>query len=137
MLRRGPRRTMTSARISCSVCGEELEAHLEAWCNACGLPYHLNQRTDLPGKDCGQVWINEEFLALEFACETCLNPPKPVSEGALDDVLDMGEAAAAAGLSEPELRMAADDGRLRHRKTSSGVYLFERGDVIDFAQGRK
>ncbi|MCZ2109263.1 MAG: hypothetical protein LC118_06825 [Dehalococcoidia bacterium] len=128
---------MTSAKTSCSVCGEELEAHLEAWCNACGLPYHLNQRTDLPGKDCGQVWINEEFLALEFACNTCLNPPKPELDGALDDVLDIQEASSAVGVSERDLQMAADDGRVRHRKTASGVYLFQRGDVIEFAQGRK
>ena len=132
-----PQPTMTSARNSCSVCGEELEAYLEAWCNACGLPYHLNQRSDLPGKDCGQVWINEEFLALEFACDTCLNPPRPAIEGALDDVIDVGEAAASTGLSEADLVRAADGGEVRHRKTASGVYLFQRGDIVEFAQGRK
>ena len=59
MLRAGHHSTMTSTAIICSVCNEPLEAHTEAYCDACGLPYHLNQRTDLPGKDCGDVWINE------------------------------------------------------------------------------
>jgi hypothetical protein len=24
------------------------------------------------GKDCGNVWLNEEILALEFACAKCI-----------------------------------------------------------------
>jgi hypothetical protein len=39
-------------------------------------------RMDQPGKDCGEVWINEEYLALEFACAACLH----------------GEAAAPPGI---------------------------------------
>lgn len=126
---------MTSAKSSCSVCAEALEAHTTATCDSCGQQYHLNHRTDLPGKDCGQVWINEEHLGLEFACDTCLNPP--AVGGALDDVLDLGEAAAVARTSEDALAQAAAGGALRHRRTSGGTYLFERGDVIDFAQGRR
>lgn len=137
MLGRGPQATMTSAINSCSVCRELLESHTEAFCNACGLPYHLNQRQDLPGKDCGQVWINEEHLGLEYACDTCLNPVVELPPGALDDILDIAEAAAIAGITELLLTEAAVGGRLRHRRTSSGTYLFERGDVIDFAQGRR
>jgi hypothetical protein len=114
------------------VCGGPLEAHTEAYCDNCGQPYHLNQRTDLPGKDCGQVWINEEHLALEFACDTCLHP---VAEPeALDDIIDSAEAAALAGIDEPQLLTAAASGALRHRKTAGGIYLFQRGDVVAFSQ---
>ncbi|MCC7363450.1 MAG: hypothetical protein IT303_03685 [Dehalococcoidia bacterium] len=126
---------MTSTKSSCSVCDEELEAHTEAWCNACGLAYHLNQRLDLPGKDCGQVWVNEEFLALEFACDTCLNPVPET--GSLDDVLDLGEAAAVAGLTEQALAAAATAGQVPHRLTAGGVYLFKRGDLAPFLRGRQ
>ena len=104
---------------------------MEARCDNCGNLYHLNQRADMPGDDCGQVWINEEHLGLEFACNVCLNPePAP---GALDDILDLAEAAAAANLPEATLASAAELGHLKHRKTSSGVLLFARGDVLAFA----
>ncbi|MEO9256626.1 MAG: hypothetical protein ABI305_13885 [Tepidiformaceae bacterium] len=101
------------------------------------MPYHLNQRADIEGKDCGQVWISEEHLGLEFACDTCLNAPDETTQAGLDDVLDIGEAAVVAGMSESELTEAAVGGSVRHRRTSSGTYLFERGDVLDFAQGRR
>lgn len=106
-----------------------------ATCDACGRRYHLNQRTDLPGEDCGQVWINEEHLGLEFACDTCLNPPE--AAGSLDDILDLSEAAILAGATEQRISEAAAAGEIRHRRTSSGVYLFERRDLLAFAQGRK
>ncbi len=118
---------------ACSVCGLEVAIHMEAWCNTCGLLYHLNQRADLPGDDCGQVWINEEHLALEFACNTCLNP---VPAG-LDDVLDAGEAALVAGLPEAVLIEAVNLGQVKHRRTGSGTLLFRRGDVLEFIQGRR
>ena len=107
---------------------------MEAFCGVCGNLYHLNSRADLPGDDCGQVWINEEHLGLEFACNSCLNPaPEPAAAGALDDVLDLAEAAAAANMNEESLARYAQLGHVKHRKTSSGVLLFTRADVIAFA----
>jgi hypothetical protein len=106
---------------------------MEAYCGVCGNLYHLNSRADLPGEDCGQVWINEEHLGLEFACNTCLNPPAEPPAAALDDVLDLSEAAVAAGLAEQVLERAAQLGHIKHRRTSSGILLFERGDVLAFA----
>lgn len=105
---------------------------MEAYCNSCGQAYHLNQRNDIPGGDCGQVWINEEHLSLEFACDSCLRPPD-----VLNEILDAGEAAALARLPEETLLAAAAAGELRHRRTTGGVYLFERGDVISFIEGRR
>jgi hypothetical protein len=121
---------MTSAKSSCSVCGEQLSPEEEAFCGECGKPYHLNQRQDRPGKDCGQVWINEEHMALEFACNSCLFP---VPEGdSLEDVLDAAEAAAVAGVGAEAVIAAAESGSLRHRRTAGGMYLFQRGDVLAF-----
>ena len=117
----------------CSVCGLEVAIHMEAWCGNCGLLYHLNQRADLPGDDCGQVWINEEHLSLEFACNTCLNP---VPAG-LDDVLDAGEAALVAGIAESALLEAAGLGQVKHRRTGSGTVLFRRSDIVEFVQGQR
>src|SRR3954470_10533814 len=74
----------TDEIILCSVCSESTEAHTLAHCDICTKPYHLNQRQDLPGKDCGDVWISEESLSLEFGCFTCLHTP--VDAGALDDI---------------------------------------------------
>ena len=62
---------------TCVVCGEGLEGPNMATCNQCGSRFHLVTRMDVPGKDCGEVWINQEFLALEFACATCLRGVPP------------------------------------------------------------
>ena len=65
----------------CAICGEALDERTSSVCSFCGERFHLNQRNDHPGKDCGSVWINEQYLALEFACQRCLKnddaPPPP------------------------------------------------------------
>lgn len=126
---------MTSDVQICGVCGGQIAPHMEAFCNNCARPYHLNQRVDLPGEDCGQVWINEEHLALEFACNECLNPAPAAAN--LDDVLDVAEAAAFANMSEDAIAAAAEGGAIRHRRTSGGVYLFQRGDLVAYLEGRR
>ena len=67
---------MTSERDTpafiCVVCGEQAEAAMTAECNWCNGRFHLNQRDDVEGKDCGQVWVDEQYLALQFACNACL-----------------------------------------------------------------
>src|SRR6187401_271675 len=84
-LRKGSAMSSEAAASHCVVCLTAVEPYMEAYCGVCGNLYHLNSRADLPGEDCGQVWINEEHLGLEFACNSCLNPPPeaPVS-GSLD-----------------------------------------------------
>ena len=64
----------TTATEACVVCGGEgaTDPKLSAECNWCDGRYHLNQRNDVEAKDCGQVWIDEQFLALQFACNNCL-----------------------------------------------------------------
>ncbi len=58
--------------IACRACGEPLGDTDFATCNNCHERYHLRLRNDSDGKDCGEVWINEQYLSLEFACFPCL-----------------------------------------------------------------
>lgn len=72
---------------TCSVCGNAADERYSALCGECGRRFHLNPRNDVEGKDCGAVWIDEEFLALRFACFNCLpgggasTPEPPVGQG--------------------------------------------------------
>lgn len=122
--------TSEATTETCHVCQLVVEPHMQAFCYVCGNLYHLNQRADMAGDDCGQVWINEEHLALEFACNTCLNPSVETPAGNLDDILDLAEAAAVANLPESDLARAAQLGHIKHRQTGSGVLLFTRADVL-------
>lgn len=56
----------------CHVCGNPLDPSASSTCNNCERLFHLRQREDADGIDCGQVWINELYLALEYACDICL-----------------------------------------------------------------
>lgn len=64
--------TPESAQPNCHVCGEPVAAENSALCNTCGQRFHLRLRNDAERKDCGEVWINEQYLSLEFACFSCL-----------------------------------------------------------------
>ena len=72
----------------CVVCSERVEAGMSAECNWCDGRYHLNQRNDVEAQDCGRVWIDEQYLALMFACDSCL---------AKDDVTAPAPAPLAPG----------------------------------------
>jgi hypothetical protein len=67
---------MTSASdgsTGCAVCGQaEPDARLLQNCFECGNPFHLNPRTDVAGKDCGDAWIGES-LGVEYYCQTCID----------------------------------------------------------------
>lgn len=56
----------------CWVCDEAADDTNSAICHGCGQRFHLNLRNDLPGKDCGDVWINDQTIALEFGCLPCI-----------------------------------------------------------------
>ena len=83
----------------CTVCGEtEEREELFEYCNGCGELYHFN-RTSGPGKDCGDAWIEDEEVGLQFFCNTCMERQKT------EDQVQMAELAraAAAGALTPEL----------------------------------
>jgi hypothetical protein len=67
--------------FTCVVCGTPVPAAMSAECNWCDGRYHLNQRNDVEEKDCGAVWIDEQYLALQFACQNCLSGPAADSRG--------------------------------------------------------
>ena len=73
--------------LVCHVCDKPLPGDL-TYCNGCDRPFHLRQREAGADPDCGEVWINEQYLALEYACDTCLGkhpagnaPEPPVARG--------------------------------------------------------
>jgi len=57
----------------CCVCGQPVDERDSSVCMVCGERFHLNPRNDAPGKDCGAVWISDQHLALELACQRCLD----------------------------------------------------------------
>lgn len=66
-----------AAALTCIVCRKHVSLAMSAECNWCAGRYHLNQRNDVEAQDCGQVWVDEQFLALQFACNTCLSGAPP------------------------------------------------------------
>ncbi len=62
---------MTEA-ANCPICQTLIEGPNSALCDVCNRPYHLRVRMDALGKDCGDVWIDSQTLALRFACDACL-----------------------------------------------------------------
>ncbi len=81
-----------STEVTCAVCGQPAEESTSALCGECDRPFHLNHRNDVDGKDCGEVWVDDQFLSLRFACFACLRP----------DGLPSGrEEATASGRGEP------------------------------------
>lgn len=121
--------TVTRPTDPCSICSEAVEPHTESYCNGCGRLFHLNQREDLPGRDCGTVSLSETHLALVFMCSACLEESEEAVPPTLAAVLDLSEAAQTAGMSEAELAQAAEAGRVSHRRTAGGALLFERAAV--------
>ena len=69
---------------TCRVCGELTEIYSTASCLQCGGTYHLALRNDIPAKDCGQVWVNDEYQTLEFACDICLGRAAPAESAERD-----------------------------------------------------
>ena len=82
-----------STEVTCAVCGQPAEESTSALCGECDRPFHLNPRNDVDGKDCGEVWVDDQFLALRFACFTCLRPHGRTA--------DRGEAAPSSEAEPP------------------------------------
>jgi hypothetical protein len=97
----------------CRVCGDPTSEHSHAVCYRCRRPYHLALRQDIPAKDCGQVWLDEELLALQFACNVCLEVSAPTD----------GTAPAAEASANPR-------GRRRYAR-------HERVRAADVARARR
>ena len=55
----------------CSVCHGPMTLPNMAECYRCRRYFHLHVRMNVPGTDCGQVWIDDEELSLVFNCQPC------------------------------------------------------------------
>ena len=103
----------------CTVCGEAVESGASALCSECGAPFHLVLTNDPAGKNCGEVWLNEEFLALEFGCARCLavarGEPEPSAPGGRDATSPPPSGDAVQGRVRHEGRSAREIVRRRRR----------------------
>ena len=57
----------------CCVCDEPAGPDARSDCYRCGEYFHLRLTTTATGPDCGDVWIDDEVVALQFACRNCLD----------------------------------------------------------------
>ena len=73
---------MTDNSPNCHICDDPLTTDASAVCIRCDRPFHLRLRNDTTHKDCGDVWINEQYLSLEFACFDCLGLTPPADNPA-------------------------------------------------------
>jgi len=78
----------------CSVCGDPAAPDARSDCYRCGAYFHLRLTTTASGPDCGDVWIDDEVMALQFACRNCLNE-------------QLGEHAPDHSPEKPRARRAA------------------------------
>lgn len=65
--------TEASDGIACTVCGDSAPADGRSDCYVCGEYFHLRLTNTAEGPDCGDVWIDDEVMALQFACRRCLD----------------------------------------------------------------
>ena len=64
--------SVTEDTWPCSVCGEPAGPDARSDCYRCGEYFHLRLTTTATGPDCGDVWLDDEVMALQFACRNCL-----------------------------------------------------------------
>ena len=58
--------------LVCHVCDGEIGDLELADCLLCGRQFHLQMVEGAAGADCGDAWIDDEVLALQFACRPCI-----------------------------------------------------------------
>lgn len=85
---------------ACVVCDGPLRVDAQADCYSCGRFFHLGLTADSEVDDCGQVWIDDEVLALQFACNRCIAEQMGVDEQGDEEVPD---AASRVQRAEPGL----------------------------------
>ncbi len=109
--------TNTSAWL-CAVCGGPSAPEARADCYRCGEYFHLRLTTTATGPDCGDVWIDDEVMALQFACRICL-----VEQRGEDAQTSVAEEPATAGgdASPPDAAPDPEPPRPRAKRASVGT----------------
>ena len=107
---------MTSHAISesklpaCVVCDEPAAPEARSDCYRCGDYFHLRLTTTATGPDCGDVWIDDEVMALQFACHNCLAEQRGESTPIPDDT---SRAQPVAEVSPKRSRRASEGASAR------------------------
>lgn len=79
----------------CIVCDEpETNLDLFATCDGCGNLYHYNPRMT-PGKDCGEAWIEDEEVGIQFYCRTCTETARQEDQDRLQQLKDLVNSGGA------------------------------------------
>ena len=76
----------------CTICGDAVDENSPALCNGCDEPFHLAVSQGSGEKECGRVWVNEQFMTLEYGCLRCLGelPAASSTNGAAADQKQAG-----------------------------------------------
>ncbi len=96
----------------CVVCGEPATPEARSDCYRCGEYFHLRLTTTAEGPDCGDVWIDDEVMALQFACRTCLNQQLGEPEQSAQE-----PSTSESAVSEPNVSESAVPRPKAHRAT--------------------
>ena len=98
---------------SCAVCGHPLRPDAQADCYSCGQYFHLGLTANSDVEDCGQVWLDDEVLALQFACNRCLEAQTDAAPGG--DAEDEAAREAPPRVARAEPGLSARDLARRRR----------------------
>lgn len=86
---------MSGPDAACCVCGEPVDDSNASDCYGCGRRFHMNPRSDRPGKDCGEVWLDDTSMTLQFACRLCLDAARGITPAPAPQPAAAGRPAAA------------------------------------------
>jgi hypothetical protein len=79
----------------CIVCAvSETQEDLLATCDGCGNLYHYNPRMT-PGKDCGDAWIEDEEIGIQFYCNNCMNSAKREDQDRIEQLKELVNSGGA------------------------------------------
>ena len=93
----------TADEALCAVCGRPLRPDAQADCYSCGQYFHLGLTANSDVEDCGQVWLDDEVLALQFACNRCLEAQTDAAPGGGTEGDSAHEAPPRVARAEPGL----------------------------------
>ena len=109
---------MTDA-LACHLCDQPMGEHETADCYVCGKLFHLQMIETADGPDCGDVWIDDEVLALQFACRDCIEaraggpPPSPEAQAVQTAEQQIAAALQASPDPPPAREPPAANGPVR------------------------
>ena len=79
----------------CIVCAVgETRQDLLSTCDGCGDLYHFNPRMT-PGKDCGDAWIEDEEVGIQFYCHNCMDAAKQEDRDRIERLKELVNSGSA------------------------------------------